>query len=391
MIPRFEFATAARVLFGAGQITQAGQETRALASHALVITGRHPDRAAPLLQALGEAGVLAETFPIAGEPDLRTAQRGAERARALGSPAVIGFGGGSAIDAAKAIAALATNPDDVLEYLEVIGRARPLAQPPLPILAVPTTAGAGAETTRNAVLRSPEHRVKVSLRSPWLLPRLAIVDPSLTLTLPPEVTAATGMDALTQLIEPFLCNRSQPLVDALCREGMRRTARSLRRVVDDGRELAAREDMALASLAGGMALANAGLGAVHGFAAPVGGMFEAPHGAVCAALLPGAMEVNLGALLERMPESPIIPRFDEVAQMLTGAPDARARDGLAWIRETCRLVRIPGLAHWGIQAGDLPALIEKAAVASSMKANPIALTRSELHRIAEKALTDPGR
>lgn len=383
---RFEFATAARILFGSDQIAQAGPETRAVADRALVITGRHPDRAAPLLQALAKAGVVAETFPIDGEPDLTVAQQGAERARALGSPAVIGFGGGSAIDAAKAIAALATNPDDVLEYLEVIGRARPLQHPPLPILAVPTTAGAGAETTRNAVLRSPAHRVKVSLRSPWLLPRLAIVDPSLTLALPSDITAATGMDALTQLIEPFLCNRAHPLVDALCREGIPRAARSLRRAVQDGGDLAAREDMALASLAGGMALANAGLGAVHGFAAPIGGMFEAPHGAVCAVLLPGAMEVNLQALTARAPESSVIQRFDEVARMLTGAPDARAADGLAWIRETCRILRIPGLAHWGIQTGDLATLVEKAAAASSMKANPIVLTPAELQRIAEQAL-----
>lgn len=390
MPSRFEFATAARILFGTGQVAQAGPETRALANCALVVTGRNPDRAAPLLRSLAEAGVASESFPIAGEPDLAAAQQGAERARAMGSPAVIGFGGGSAIDAAKAIAGLATNRDDVLDYLEVIGRARPLIHPPLPILAVPTTAGAGAETTRNAVLRSPAHRVKVSLRSPWLLPRLAIVDPSLTLTLPPEITAATGMDALTQLIEPFLCNRAQPLVDALCRDGILRVARSLRRAVQDGSDLTAREDMALASLAGGMALANAGLGAVHGFAAPIGGMFEAPHGAVCAALLPGAMRVNLEALRNRAPESTVIQRFDEVARLLTGVPDARAGDGLAWIQETCRQLRIPGLAHWGIQAADLPTLVDKAAVASSMKANPVPLTTAELHRIAAQALAEPG-
>ena len=189
---------------------------------------------------------------------------------------VIGFGGGSAIDAAKAIATLVANGGDPLDYMEGIGAGKPLTQPALPIIAIPTTAGTGAEVTRNAVVASPEHRVKASLRSPFMLPRLALVDPELTYSLPPEVTAGTGLDALTQLIEPFTSHRANPMTDAFCREGLARAARSLRRAYEHGADTAAREDMALASLFGGLALANAGLGAAHGFAAPICGMFPAP-------------------------------------------------------------------------------------------------------------------
>ena len=205
---------------------------------------------------------------------------------------VIGFGGGAALDAAKAIAILMTNPGDVTDYLEIIGRGKTLTEPPVPCIAIPTTAGTGSEVTRNSVIASREERVKVSLRSPLMLPKVVVVDPELTYDLPPAITASTGVDALTQLIEPFVCSRANPLTDGLCQEGIERVARSLRRAFESaGRgeapaDAAAREDMAVASLFGGLALANAGLGAVHGLAAPLGGMIGAPHGAVCAALLP---------------------------------------------------------------------------------------------------------
>src|SRR5208282_5705063 len=228
------------------------------------------------------------------------------------------FGGGSAIDAAKAIAAMLTNKGELLDYVEIIGRGKPLTQPSAPFIAVPTTAGTGSEVTRNAVLASPEHRVKVSLRSPLMLPRVAVVDPELTYALPPAITASTGLDALTQLIEPFVCARANPMVDALCIEGIRRAARSLREVVHQNPGKSAREDMALASLFGGIALANAGLGAVHGFAGPMGGMFAAPHGALCAALLPGVMAANVAALRRRQPGGEGLRRYDEIARLLTG-------------------------------------------------------------------------
>ncbi len=258
----------------------------------------------------------------------------------------------------------------------------------MPWIAIPTTAGAGTEVTRNAVIISPENKVKVSLRSPLLLPRLAIVDPQLTRDLPPAITAATGLDALTQLIEPYVCTRANAMTDGFCLEGMRRVARSLKRAFENGAmDAAAREDMALAALLGGLALANAGLGAVHGFAAPIGGMFpRAPHGAVCAALLPRVMRVNLRALREREPASPALRRYGDVARILTGNEKASADDGTEWVVDLCGALRIPPLGFHGIGGDDIPLLVQNASRASSMKPNPIALTSAELTDIVRAAL-----
>jgi alcohol dehydrogenase class IV len=271
------------------------------------------------------------------------------------------------------------------DYLEVVGAGRPISVTPLPVIAVPTTAGTGSEVTRNAVLRVPERRVKVSLRSPLMLPRVAIVDPQLTHDLPPATTAATGLDALTQLIEPFMSVRANPMTDALCREGMARAAGSLRRVCEDGRDASARADMALASLFGGLALANAGLGAVHGLAAPIGGMAGAPHGAVCAALLPHVMAVNLRAL-RAANAGQALDRAAEIGRLLTGRADAGAGEAVAWLAETVSRVHIPRLSDLGVTAADVPVIAEQAQQSSSMKGTPVALTREDLVSILSAAL-----
>ncbi len=382
---RFEFATAARIIFGPGTLAEIGPLAAEMGSRVLVVIGKSADRAAPLVEHLDRHGVKTVTFPIYQEPTVDLAEHGVQQVRRCGCDVVLGFGGGSAIDAAKAIAALATNPGEPLDYLEVIGHGKALTKAPLPAIAIPTTAGTGAEVTRNAVLASPEHRVKVSLRSPLMLPRLALVDPELTFTLPPDVTAATGLDALTQLIEPFVSVRANPMTDAICRDGLGRVARSLRRAFERGDDAAAREDMALASLFGGLALANAGLGAVHGFAGPFGGMFEAPHGAVCAALLPGAMAVNVRALEARDPQGAALARYAEIARILTGRDDATPADGAAWVADLVAALDVPGLDHYGLTGGDIAPLVEKSAVASSMKGNPIALTEDEMRQIVERA------
>jgi alcohol dehydrogenase class IV len=391
---KFEFATAGRILVGPGTVAEAPALARSLGSRALVVTGRTASRSEKLCNSLRTAGMEVVVHGISGEPSVEAALAGADVARKQGCDLVVGFGGGSALDAAKAIAALATNPGDVFNYLEVIGRAAPLSHAPLPCIAIPSTAGTGAEVTRNAVLFSPTHKVKVSLRSPLMLPRAAIVDPDLTLDLPPDVTAATGMDALTQLIEPYVCNRTNPLTDGLCLEGMARVARSLRTACAAGRQPAAREDMAVAAMFSGMALANAGLGAVHGFAAPLGGMFQAPHGAVCAALLPPVMAANLKALRRASDGGGVnastcaetLRRYDQVARTLTGNPAARADDGVEWVQALRTDLRIPPLRKYGFGASDVPALIEKAATASSMKANPVTLTAEEMRGVVEEAV-----
>lgn len=382
----FEFVTAPRIVFGAGVLRELGGIARAMGHRALVVTGANPERARPAIGFLTGQSISAATFAVAGEPTTHLVRAGVEIARREECDLVVAFGGGSAIDAAKAIAALLTNGGELLDYLEVIGQAKPLAQPAAPIIAIPTTAGTGCEVTRNAVLLSPEHRFKVSLRSAHIMPRVAIVDPELALGLPRQITASTGLDALTQLIEPFVCLRANPLTDALCREGIRRAARSLRRACDTPDDLAAREDMALAAMFSGMALANAGLGAVHGFAAPLGGMFPAPHGAVCAALLPHVMAANVRALSVRAHGSATLRRYDEVAQMLTGDEHAAAADGIRWVAELSAALAIPPLRHYGLQNSDVPMLVERATQASSMKANPIVLTREELEAILRLAL-----
>lgn len=378
----FEFATAGRVIFGRGTHKQLAQIAPALGRRAAVVTGRNGDRAAPILDLLRVSGIDLMTIPFSSEPRIQDIQGGVERARRFGTDLVVGLGGGSAIDAAKAIAALLTNDRDIFDYLEVIGKAQLLDNSPLPCIAIPTTAGTGAEVTRNAVLLSPDHRVKVSLRHPEMLPRAAIVDPELTHSLPPQITASTGLDALTQLIEPYLSVRANPMTDAICVEGMKR-ARSLRRACRNAP--AARDDMCLASLFGGMALANAGLGAAHGFAAPIGGEFDAPHGAVCAALLPHAMEINLRAVRGRGPAT-IAERFEDIARILTEKPQARAEDGIAWVSQLCRDLHIPPLRTYGIEDRHLDELSAKASVSSSMKANPVILAKAELKELLARSL-----
>lgn len=386
MPARFEFATATRILFGAGVLAEVAPAVKSMGRRVFVVTGKNPDRAQPLLTQLKSSGIEADVFPTSGEPTIALVQSGAEALRAAGCDVVVALGGGSVVDAGKAIAALATNRAEPLEYLEVIGRGRPLEQPPLPFVAIPTTAGTGAEVTRNAVLSSPEHRVKVSLRSPMMLPRLAVVDPELSLGLPAALTASTGMDALTQLIEPFLSCRANPMTDAFCRQGIPLVARSLRRACEVPGDLAAREDMALASLLSGLALANSGLGAVHGFAAAIGGMYPAPHGAVCAALLPHAMRVNLRAVRERGPDCDASLRFHAVAAMLTGRTQAAAEEGLDWLEGLSAGFGIPGLAAYGVAAKDLAQVCERAAQSSSMKGNVISLGPEELRRIVDAAM-----
>jgi alcohol dehydrogenase class IV len=383
----FEFATATRVLFGAGRMAEAPEVVRSLGSRrVMIVTGSTPARTTPLRKGLDRLGLSTVLFRVEHEPTVELAREGTATAIAAGCDVVVALGGGSVMDAGKAIAALAANGGDPLDYLEVIGRGRPLTHPSVPLVAIPTTAGTGSEVTRNAVLGSREEKVKASLRSPHMLPRVALVDPDLLAGTPGPVIASSGLDALSQLIEPFLSARANPLTDALAREGMRRSARSLRRAVLEDFDAAAREDLALASLFGGLCLANAGLGAVHGFAAPVGGMFEAPHGAVCAALLAATLEVNHRALRARAPEHPALTRFQEVAALLTGRAEAKAEEAITWVRELCQALRVPGLRRYGLMEAEVPRLVEKAKVASSMKANPLVLTDEELTEIALRSL-----
>ncbi|MCJ7683027.1 MAG: iron-containing alcohol dehydrogenase [Desulfobacteraceae bacterium] len=382
---KFEFATATRIIFGHRSIKEVGPIAADMGKRVFVVTGRAPGRAGQLVEELKTRGLRTVAFSVPGEPTTATVLEGVEQARKAKSDLVIGMGGGSVLDTGKAIAALLTNSGNLLDYLEIVGSGKQILEAPAPYIAIPTTAGTGAEVTRNAVIGSPEHGVKVSMRSPLMLPRLAVIDPLLTLSMPPPLTAFTGLDTLTQLMEAFVSNNANPLTDGICREGMGRAARSLSKAFRNGKDQDAREDMAMASLFGGLALANAGLGAVHGFAGPLGGMFPTPHGAICGLLLPHVMEANVHALKTRAPDSPALARYEEVAHILTGVPTAQAAGGVKWVQDLCAIFKIPPLSVYDLKEKDFPGVVEKVRRASSTKGNPIMLTDDELIQILEKA------
>lgn len=388
---QFEFATASKILFGPGSLSKVGSQAATMGKRALVVTGLGSERTQPLLEVLQSAGLSSVLFQVSTEPTTEIVRQGTSMARDEACVLVIGFGGGSAVDTAKAIAALMMNPGDVLDYLEVIGKGKTLEQPSAACIAIPTTAGTGAEVTRNAVLSAPlpanpQQRVKVSLRSAYMLPRLALIDPELTYSLPPDVTAATGVDALTQLIEPFVSNRANPLTDAFCREGIPRAASSLLHAYLQGDDPQARQNMSLASLCGGLALANAKLGAVHGFAGPLGGLYPAPHGVICARLLPLVMDTNVQALHARQPDSPALERYALVAQMLTGKQQASPEDGVIWVQDLVEALHIPSLANYGLTEQDISTVVDQSAQASSMQGNPIQLTNDEMRQILIRSI-----
>ncbi|MGV8906835.1 MAG: iron-containing alcohol dehydrogenase [Acetobacterium sp.] len=383
---KFEFMTANRIIFERGVIQQTGKLARKFGHKPLLCTGMSTEDTNNLIDILKLEGLNAIVLKIQGEPSVEGLKTGLDLARKKKCDMVIGFGGGSAIDTGKVIAAMLKNPGEIMEYLEVIGDGRKLVNPSAACIAIPTTSGTGAEVTKNAVLSSKEHKVKVSLRSPYMLPELVLVDPELTLSVPPAVTASTGLDALTQVLEPFVSKNANPITDALCREGLARAAKSLKKSYDQGLDIKAREDMAITSLFGGLALANAKLGVVHGFAGVIGGMFPIPHGVVCATLLPFAIEANVKALMQREPDSEALNRFDEVAQILTGNKNAAADDGVIWIQELCEHLQVPEFSAFGLIKSDVPEIIEKSRSSSSMKGNPIVLTYEELETILIKAL-----
>jgi alcohol dehydrogenase class IV len=381
--PGFEFATAGRIMVGAGRAEDLPGVLAGLGSRVLVCTGANPARHAALLAGLR---LPAAVFPVAGEPTVELARAGVAAAREHGADVVAAIGGGSVIDTGKAVAMLLGNGGDPLDYLEVVGSGREITRPAVPCVAVPTTAGTGAEVTANAVLAAPEHRLKASLRSRLMIPRVALVDPRLTVSCPPPVTAASGMDALTQCLEPFVSVRANPMTDGLAREGLRRASAGLRAAYADGTDLVARADMAICSLLGGIALANAKLGAVHGLAGVIGGTAPVPHGAACAALLAPVIEANVRALRSGPAGHPALDRYVEVARLLTAQPAATIDEGLAWIRETVTLLAIPGLAAFGVRAQQAEDIAAKAARSSSMQGNPVPLSRDDLRAILLSAL-----
>ena len=382
---RFEFATSNRILFGPGRSEELGELAQPLGQRALVVVDS-VERSESLFKSLEAKAIAFIPYLISGEPTIDSVCMTLVKAKQEKCDLIISIGGGSALDTGKAAAALLANPGELSDFLEVIGKGKPLTHPSIPFIAIPTTAGTGSEVTRNAVISSPEKQVKASLRSPFMLPRIAIVDPELTYSLPPKATASTGMDALTQLIEPFTSSATNPLVDGFCREGIPLIAQSLLNAYQAGQDSAARENMALASLLGGLALANGRLGAVHGMANPVGGMSHAPHGAICARLLPMVMEMNIRALKTRAPDSPALRRYRQVAGMLTGKRSAKAEDGAAWVRALGEELDVRPLGEYGLRAKDFKRLVEQSQKANSMKGNAIGLADDEILNLLNSAI-----
>lgn len=376
MIAPFQLMLPGRILFGRGEAARTAAIARGFGARVLVVHGRDADRAAWLLRDLAGARVLS--LSCVGEPDLPLLEAALVKAREFRPDCVVGLGGGAALDLAKALAGLVPQPGPVLDHLEVVGRGLALEAPPLPFIAVPTTAGTGAEATKNAVIGVPGHRRKVSLRDDRTLARVAIVDPALTDDCPRAVTLASGLDALTQVIEPYVCSRANPATDALARPAVGMAATALKRLME-GEDRGARDRMAWASLSGGIALANSGLGAVHGLAGVIGGLTGAAHGAICGTLLPFVIAANRRTLPT---DHPSAARLEEVTSELAAVFGG---DGLTALHLWSRNCGLPGLAELGLRADDYTTVAEAALVASSMKANPAALSVDVLRGILVSA------
>jgi alcohol dehydrogenase class IV len=390
----FEFTTAARILFGRGRFDEIGRLAVELGRKALIVSNadRSGERGliSRLLDLLSAESVGAEVFWIQGEPEIADVDRGVEAARTADCDLIVGIGGGSAIDTAKAVAGLLANGGTCLDYMEVIGEGRPIRLASTPWIAVPTTAGTGAEVTRNAVIGSKDRRYKASIRSPLLLPRVALVDAELALGVPRDVTARAGMDALTQCIESYTSKGANPMTDAMALEGISCCRRSLRQACENGEDLAAREEMALAALISGITLTNAGLGAVHGLAAPLGARHPVPHGTACAVLLPHVMRANIDELRRADPEHPALQRYVRLGRVLLGGLEGPGDDatdvGVEIARSLVRDLGLPGLGSFGVTDDAIPGIASMALKASSMKFNPAELSQERLEEAVRAAL-----
>ncbi|MBN2760197.1 MAG: iron-containing alcohol dehydrogenase [Rhodobacteraceae bacterium] len=371
-VPPFGFATAGQIRFGRGVLADV-VPFAANARRVLLLRSASVAQADDLARAL--AGEVLE-LTARGEPDLPQLEATLTQARAFGPDLIIAIGGGAIIDHGKALAALVPAPHGAMRYLEVVGEGQPLDAAPLPLVAIPTTAGTGAEVTRNAVIGVPESGRKVSLRDPRMYPVLALVDPDLLESCPRGVTLASGLDAITQVVEPFICTRANPMTDALCRDAIPRGLRALHRLMEHG-ESAAWDDMALTSLFGGLALANAGLGAVHGFAGVIGGRTGAAHGAICGALLVPVMRANHAAAAR---ESEAANCIDWVDAQIT-AEFGGLSDFHAWAQGH----GLAGLAALGVDTFEHAELAREARLSSSYKANPVELSLDDLTAILAAA------
>lgn len=375
----FSILQPGRILFGRGVAAQAAGLVRGFGSRVLLVQGARGERADWLAEGLAGQGGVVTRLSCGAEPSLPMLMSALALGRAAAPDVVVGLGGGAVLDLAKALAALIPATVDPMDHLEVVGKGLPLTADPIPFVALPTTSGTGAEVTKNAVIGLPDHGRKVSLRDDRMIARVAIIDPALTDHCPRAVTLASGLDALTQVIEPYVSCKATPYTDAITLPAIAPGLSALMRLMT-GEEAAARDALAWTSLVGGLALANAGLGAVHGFAGVIGGTTGAAHGAICGALLGPVLAMNRART-----EGAARARIDQVCAILgdgLGVPAADAPQALtAW----ARAAGLPRLADLGLDPATHPAVAEASQTASSMKGNPVALSVQDLTAVLDQA------
>jgi alcohol dehydrogenase len=385
MIADFRFAATPHIHFGAGRRDALAGILRGYGPRVLLVTGSVSFDASPLcrdLLAVLSAEFELQRLRVDGEPSPSLVDESVAAWRGFAPDAVVAIGGGSAVDAGKAIAGLLPLGHSVLDYLEGRGRGRPYTGPATPFIALPTTAGTGGETSKNAVLSViGEGGYKKSFRHEMLVARHVILDPELTLSCPPALTAACGMDALTQLLESYVSSRANPISDALAASGMAMVRAHLLRAVRHGDDIDARAGMLYASSISGLTLANAGLGAVHGLASPLGAFFPIPHGTACGTLVHEATRLNVRCMREREPRNPALIKYAEAGRILTGGPD---QDDAAAIRALLDLLddwtdrlAMPRLSFYGVSEADIPRIVAGSR-GNSMQTNPIRLQDLEL-------------
>ena len=390
----FELLPTPQLYFGVKQFSKIGFLTNLFGSNALIVASESVfknKRIQSLInEKLDENKIEYQSIFIKGEPDIDQIDKAVKFSIEQKSNVIIGLGGGSVIDAGKAISSINSNGGSAQDYMEVIGKGKKIKKEPLPYIAIPTTAGTGSEATKNAVILSKEHKLKTSIRSPLLLPKIAIIDPELMITLPPNITASTGLDALTQLIEAYTSNKSQPITDALAIMGIKKITESIIRVYEDGTDIQARSDMALGAYLSGVCLANAGLGAVHGFAGPIGGLLNIPHGIVCGALLAPTIEENIRTMISKVPYHHLLEKYVILGNLLVEFPFESVKESIqnliGFLTNLSLILNIPKFSSFGLKSELFNTIIQKAMNSSSMKYNPVKLNESQLGSILEKAL-----
>jgi len=385
VIKRFEFSTAQKIIFEIGSFKLIHNVLQSHWKNILLLISQSTNLKSTTIQILQENGFEVLSFFVKGEPTDQIINRITLSARKFQCDAILAVGGGSVIDAAKAVSAMVTNQGNLLDYLEVVGKGKPIKNKPKPLIAVPTTAGTGSEVTKNAVIKVIEKNVKVSMRNDFLLPEVALIDPELTFNLPPDITASTGMDAFIQVLEPYVSKGSNSFVDLFCREGIVKASKSILEAYHNGKNKEARVNMSWVSLLGGLSLANAKLGAVHGFAGPIGGMYDAPHGVICASLLPAVVQINVSALSRKEKDHAALKRYKEIFNWVTQIPNSKVSEGVEWFKKLNKVLKIPSLHDIGVKREDFPQIIEKSKKSSSMRGNPIHLSEEELFLILETA------